>query len=330
MTERVDSRQSTVDRPVRIAVVGVGHLGRHHARVAARLPGARCTGVYDHHVGRGQEVAAEFGLRALPDAEAVAAEADAVIIATPTVSHTELALFFLQRGLDVFVEKPFAATVAEADAVLAKARSRGLLVAVGHVERHNPAVEAAIAAAPRPRFMEAQRLGMFTARGLDVDVVLDLMIHDLQIAQALAGGPAVEVRAAGTPVVTPLIDIANARIEFEGGFVANLTASRVAPRKVRKMRLFAPSICVSVDMQAQEAKTFRVERDGDVPEVRAFEMAVARGEPLAREQADFVGAVRERRAPLVSGEQGRDALALAYRVLAAVEEHRHAAEGGTV
>jgi predicted dehydrogenase len=266
-------------------------------------------------------------LTALPDPETVAAEAEAVVLATPTTTHAELAVFYLERGLDVLVEKPLAATVAGADAVLAKARAVDRLVGVGHVERHNPAVEAALEAVPRPRFVEAHRLGVFTTRSLDVDVVLDLMIHDLQIARALAGGPAVEVRAAGTPVVTPLIDIANARIAFQGGLVANLTASRVSAEKVRKLRLFAPSLYVSVDMEAQTARAFRVEKTDEGSAIRPFEVCVERAEPLVREQTDFVRAVRERAAPLVSGEEGREALVLAHQVLDAIEEYRRTAEG---
>jgi predicted dehydrogenase len=315
---------------VRIAVVGVGHLGRHHARVASKLPGAHCVGVYDHHAGRSEAVAGEFGLAVLSDAERVAEAADAVVLATPTVTHAELALFFLDRGLDVLVEKPIAATLADADAVLAKAHGSGRLVAVGHVERHNPAVEAAMTAIPRPRFLEIQRLGTFTARSLDVDVVLDLMVHDLQIARALAGGPVTEVRAIGTPVVTPLIDIANARIAFEGGLVANVTASRVSAEKVRKLRLFAPSLYVSVDMQTQTAKALRVEPGVGGAAIRPFDLPVTPAEPLVREQADFVRAVRERKPALVTGEEGREALALAHRVLAAVEEQRRSSEGVTV
>ena len=321
----------TASGEIRLAVVGVGHLGRHHARVASTLPGARCVGVHDHHAGRSEAVAGEFGLAVLPDAERVAEAADAVVLATPTVTHAELALFYLSRGLDVLVEKPIAATLGDADAVLAKARSTGRLVAVGHVERHNPAVEAAMAAIPRPRFLEIQRLGTFTARSLDVDVVLDLMVHDLQIARALAGGPVREVRAIGTPVVTPLIDLANARIAFEGGLVANVTASRVSAEKVRKLRLFAPSLYVSVDMQAQTAKALRVEPGGaGGPAIQPFELPVIPAEPLVREQADFVRAIRERKPALVTGEEGREALALAHRVLAAVEEHRRTSEGVTV
>ena len=312
---------------MRIAVVGVGHLGRHHARVAARLPGASCVGVLDHHAGRAEDVAREFGVRVLESPEAVTEAADAVILSTPTVTHAELAIFYLERGLDVLVEKPLAATVEEADALLAAARASGRVVAVGHVERHNPAIEAAIGLVPRPAFLEVHRLGVFSARSLDVDVVLDLMIHDLQIARTLAGGPAIEVRAAGTPVLTPLIDIANARVAFEGGMVANLTASRVSAEKVRKLRLFAPSISVSVDMEGQSVRVRRVERGAPQPEIRPVSIVVERAEPLVREQADFVRSVRSRAAPLVSGDEGRDALALASRVLEAIGEFRRSSRG---
>ena len=319
---KVQSREA-----VRIAVVGVGHLGRHHARIAARLPGARCVGVYDHHAGRAEEVAGEFGLRVLSGPEAVAEEAEAVVLATPTSTHARLAIFYLERGLDVLVEKPMAASLEEADAMLAAGRAGRRVIAVGHVERHNPAIEVARRAAPHPTFVEVHRLGVFTRRSLDVDVVLDLMIHDLQIARVLAGSPAVEIRAAGTPVLTPLIDIANARIVFESGMVANLTASRVSSEKIRKLRLFAPSVSVTVDMQAQTVTGRRVEGEGDRAELVPFAIPVDAAEPLAREQADFLRAVQERGNALVPGEEGREALALAHRVLASIAEFRRAVEG---
>ena len=241
--------------PVRLAVVGVGHLGRHHARVAASLPGATLVGIYDHNGERADAVAREFNLRTLPDLEAVAREAEAAVIATPTVSHAAVAGVLLERGLDVLVEKPITVDLREADDLLARARARGRIVQVGHVERYNPAVDTALAMVGRPLFIEVHRLGIFTRRSLDVD----LMIHDLQIVQALAGGPAVEIRAVGLPVLTPLLDIANARIAFEGGCVANLTASRVSPRKVRKLRIFAPELSVSVDMQVALREGFHLD-----------------------------------------------------------------------
>jgi predicted dehydrogenase len=306
---------------VRVAVVGVGHLGRHHARIAASLPGARLSGVLDRKPDRAAEVAREFGGRVLPDLDAVAAESDAVVVATPTVSHAEIARALLARGRDVLVEKPMAASVEEADGILAAAGSERI-VQVGHVERYNPAVEAALKLVRNPGFVEVHRLAVFTPRSLDVDVVLDLMIHDLQIVRALAGAPAREVRAAGVPVLTTKVDIANARIAFEGGCVANLTASRVSTEKVRKCRVFAPSLYVSVDMQAQSLRALRLSRDGGEPAIVPVDVEVVREEPLAREMADFVRAVRDRAEPLVPGAVGRDALALAGQVQAAIAEHR--------
>jgi predicted dehydrogenase len=314
------------DRPIRLAVVGVGHLGRLHARVAAGLPGIQLVGVHDHHQGRAEEVAREHGLRVLPGPDAVAEEAEAVVVATPTASHAELAGFYLQCGRDVLVEKPITATLKEADALLAKAESRGRILQVGHVERYNPAVEAALAAVRSPRFIEVHRLGLFTARSLDVDVVLDLMIHDLQILQALVRRPVAEIRAAGVAVLTPRLDIANARLAFEGGCVANLTASRVSSSRVRKCRIFSPSLYVSVDMQARTLAAFRLSHERAKPEIVPVSLPVTREEPLARELSDFARAVRDRTEPLVPGREGREALALAGRVLAAIEEYRRSVE----
>src|SRR5258708_10169411 len=182
--------------PVRLAVVGVGRLGRQHARVAASLPGATLVGIHDHNGERVDAVAREFGLRTVPDREAVGREAEAAVIASPTVSRAAVAGFLLERGLDVMVEKPITVDLREADELLALARARGRIVQVGHVERYNPAVETALAMVARPLFIEVHRLGIFTRRSLHVDVVLDLMIHDLQIAQALAEGPAAALPAA--------------------------------------------------------------------------------------------------------------------------------------
>ena len=327
MTEKVQDATQDPSRDVRLAVVGVGHLGRQHARVAASLPGVKLVGIHDHNSDRVSEVAREFGLRILPNLEAVAQEAEAAIVATPTSSHAEISTFLLERGLDVLVEKPITASLREADGLLALARAKGRIVQVGHVERYNPAVEAALSVVRAPLFIEVHRLGVFTRRSLDVDVVLDLMIHDLQIVQALAGGKAVEIRAAGLPVLTPRLDIANARIAFEGGCVANLTASRVSAKKVRKLRVFAHALYVSVDMQSRTVKTFRISREKGEPEIVPAELSVAAEEPLAREIADFARASRLRQPPLVPGEAGRDALALAQDVLEAVERHRLSTEG---
>jgi len=304
----------TAERTVRVAVVGVGHLGRHHARVAAALPGVSLVGVHDHHDGRAEIVARQHGLKVLPGPEDVAEAAEAVIVATPTSTHAELGRFFLESGRDVLLEKPIASTVPEAAALVSLARQKRRVLAVGHVERYNPAVEAAMEQAGAPLLIEAQRLGPFTARGLDVDVVLDLMIHDLQIAAALVGRPVREVRAVGLRVVTGRLDVANARILFEGGCIANLTASRVSDARLRRLRIFSPDASLSVDMDARSATVSRVSRDGGRPEIQTTALQIADEEPLAREVRDFVRAVRERSDTLVPGEVGRDALALAQRV----------------
>jgi len=317
-------------KEVRLAVVGVGHLGRHHARVAASLSGVAMVGVHDHHPGRAEEIAREFSLPILPDLESVAGQAEAVVVATPTVTHAEIAGFFLDRGLHVLVEKPIAASVSEADDLLARASRARRVLQVGHVERYNPAIQAALELVASPRFVEVHRLGVFTARSLDVDVVLDLMIHDLQIVSALVKRPVREVRAAGVPVLTGKLDIANARLAFEGGCVANLTASRVSAEKVRKCRVFAPSIYVSVDMQSQSVSAYRLAGGPGRPEIVPVSVSVSREEPLARELADFRRAIAEGGRPLVSGEEGRDALVLAERVLEAVGEHRATLEEAPV
>jgi predicted dehydrogenase len=317
----------TEGREVRVAVVGVGHLGRHHARIAAAMRGVRCVGVLDRHEGRAAEVGREHGIPVLNRLEDVVAAAEAVVIATPTITHAEIAQRLVAGGCDVLVEKPITATIAEADALLAAARAGGRIVQVGHVERYNPAVCAAFAMATDVRFIETHRLGVFTQRSLDVDVVLDLMIHDLQIVRELAGGPAEEIRAVGMPVLTSTIDIANARIAFAGGCVANLTASRVSSDKIRTCRIFAPELSLFVDMQAQSVQAYRLSRETGAPQIVPMAVPVEREEPLAREMADFVRCVRDRAPALVSGEVGREALVLAAGVQQAIERHRTATEG---
>jgi predicted dehydrogenase len=312
--------------PVRMAVVGVGHLGRQHARVAARTPGVRLVGVHDRNAGRAEEVAHAEATVVLPSREDVAESAEAVVIATPTVSHAELATFFLERGLHVLVEKPMASSLREADDMVALARSRGRVLEVGHVERYNPAVEAALGRLGPPLFIEGHRLAAPTARSLDIDVVLDLMIHDLQIVDALVRRPVREVRAAGMPVLTDRVDIANARIEFEGGCVANLTASRVSTEPMRKLRIFAPPLYCSIDMHGRTVAAHRLVREGGHAGVADEPIPVANSDPLGSEIADFAAAVRGGGEPIVTGEAGRDALALAERVRDEIERHRAGAE----
>lgn len=298
--------------PLRVAVIGVGHLGRHHARILAGLDGVRLVAVADVSRERAEEVAAPLGVPALADARELAGQVDAVTVAVPTESHVAAALPWLAEGVSVLVEKPLARSVAEADRLIAAARVSGAWLATGHTERFNPAVAAARAHVRAPRFVEVHRLGTFPERSLDIDVVFDLMIHDLDVLLSLIDGEVVSVEAVGVPVLTDRIDIANARLRFEGGCTANLTASRISRERVRKIRVFQQDAYISVDYAAQDLEVYRLRRDaGARPSIEGGRIAVAREEPLKRELQDFLSAVREGRAPLVSGEDGRRALGLA-------------------
>jgi predicted dehydrogenase len=299
---------------MRVAVVGVGHLGQHHARIYHAMEGVTLVGVADTRRERAEEIAAKYGVRALTDSRSLLDEADAVSIAVPTVAHLEVAAPFLERGKAVLVEKPLAASLDEADQLLALADRHGAVLAAGHTERFNPAVEVARPLIANPRFVEVHRLGTFPERSLDIDVIFDLMIHDLDLLLAFVGSEVTSVEAVGVNVLTPRTDIANARIRFASGCVANLTASRISRDRVRKIRFFQHNTYVSVDYAAREVEAYRlVPKDGR-PAIEGGRLPVADDEPLRRELADFVDAARTRRAPCVTGRAGRDALALATRV----------------
>lgn len=301
---------------LRMGVVGVGHLGRHHARILSTLPGVTLVGVADAREDRAREIAESAATRAFTDWRALAAEVDAVTVAVPTEAHAEVAGACLAMGRHVLVEKPLAKTLEDADALVAAAAAGGLTLAVGHTERFNPAVQAVRPLLTGPRFIEVHRLGTFPERSLDIDVVFDLMIHDLDLVRSLVGGEVVSIDAVGVPVLTPRIDIANVRLRFSGGCTVNLTASRISRDRVRKIRFFQPDAYVSVDYAAQEAEHYRLERGaGPLPAIRGGKLEVAREEPLRLELADFVDAVRKRRAPGVTGEDGRAALALAAAIV---------------
>jgi predicted dehydrogenase len=305
------------EQVLRAGVIGVGALGRHHARVWAGLAGARLVGVHDVDAARAAEIAARHGCRAFPDAQSLLEEADAVSVAVPTVSHHAVTRLALERGRDVLVEKPITATLAEADDLVALSAERGLVLQAGHVERFNPATSVLLEAGRGARFVEVHRLGSFSARSLDVDVVLDLMIHDLDIVLALDPSEAVQIDAVGVPVLTPRFDIANARLRFASGLIANLTASRVSLEKVRKFRVFAPRTYVSVDFTAREAQVYRLEADeAGHPRIATEKRGAPDEEPLRRQIAAFAEAVRQRSTPVVSGTDGRRALALAHSILA--------------
>lgn len=301
---------------LRMAVVGVGHLGRHHARLLAAMSGVELVAVADLDPARAGDVAAAAGTIAVNDWQALPPDLDAVTIAVPTEAHLPVALGLIDRGVHVLVEKPLARSVAEADALIAAAAARGVRLAVGHTERFNPAVTAARAHLTHPRFIEAHRLGTFPERSLDIDVVFDLMIHDLDLLLSIVGEPVVSVEAVGVPVLTPRIDIANVRLRFEGGCIANLTASRISRDRVRKIRFFQPQSYLSIDYAAQEVEHWTIAPGpGGAPAIVGGKLDVARDEPLKRELEDFVAAVRERRAATVTGEEGRAALALAAEIV---------------
>ncbi len=322
-----------MSKPVAVGVVGVGALGSHHARILSGLEGASLIGVYDSAAAVGRAVAERLQTRAFPSREELLEAVEAVTIAVPTPAHHDVGLAALRAGRHVLMEKPLAATLEAADELVEAARSRDLVLQVGHVERFNRALRAARPYLDQPRFIESHRLAPFQPRGSDVAVILDLMIHDLDLVLDLVGQPPIEVRAAGVPVVTPHIDIANARLEFSSGAVANITASRVSLQRVRKLRLFQTTGYLSLDL-AQGSGEFVRLREGwqgagsvtsldDVVEVLPLDAPEA--EPLALELASFLAEVRGESGGGVSGAAGRAALALALEVADVVGRSRVAA-----
>jgi predicted dehydrogenase len=302
------------DRRLRMAVIGVGHLGQHHVRLLAAMPQVELVAAVDLVRDRALAAAGPTGAAAEEDYRAVLDRVDAVTIAVPTSSHLAVAAGCLEHGIHVLVEKPMTATLEEADAMLGRAEASGAMLAVGHTERFNPALQAARAVLDRPRFIEVHRLSGFPERSLDIDVIFDVMIHDLDVALAVDGTDVVAVEAVGVPVLTSRIDIANARLKFASGCVANITASRISRDKVRKVRYFQPDMYVSVDFAAQELDVWRLRRTADGrPSIEGGAVAVPRDEPLRRELADFVHAILDGRPPEVSGADGRRALAWATR-----------------
>ena len=295
---------------MRVAVIGVGHLGRHHARILSTLDGAELVAVVDTLPGRAAQIAAGTGARALTDYREIVGHVDAVTIAVPTEQHREVALPFLATGTAVLVEKPMARSLAEADELLAAALASGATLAVGHTERYNPAVAAVMPLVTSPRFIEVHRLGVFPERSLDIDVVFDLMIHDLDVILSLVRSDVVAIEAVGVPVLTPKYDIANARLRFDSGCIANVTASRISFEKVRKIRVFQSNAYLSLDYQNQEGMIYR--KDGG--RIVREKLPLEKDEPLKLELASFLECVRASRQPLVPGEHGRQALRVASEI----------------
>ena len=299
---------------VRIAVIGVGYLGKHHARILSAMPGVQLVGVVDKNLGRVTEIASQYGTRASMDPRELVGKVDAVTIAVPTEVHHEMTLSFLAAGVSVLVEKPMARDLDEADGMIAAARRAGAILAVGHTERFNPAVAVAREHLTQPRFIEVHRLGVFPERSLDIDVVLDVMIHDLDVILSLVTSEVESIDAVGVPVLTKRVDIANVRVKFTNGCLANLTASRISRDRVRKIRFFQPEAYLSIDYAEQKVEKFTLSRMLGVPRIDGGSIPVTQAEPLALELADFVDAVRTKRPPLVDGAQGKRALALAKAI----------------
>jgi predicted dehydrogenase len=309
---------------IRVAVVGVGALGEHHARVYASMPAVELVAVIDSRAERAREIAAHHGVRHFTDYREILGAVDAVSVATPTTLHAAIVEDYLHSGAHVLVEKPMSSTLEGADRIISAATKSGRILQVGHVERFNPAVVALREIVKHPRFFEAHRLGLFAPRSIDIDVILDLMIHDLDIISLLVASPVAEIRAVGIPILTGRIDIANARIQFEDGCVANVTASRVSMEKVRKLRLFQPSGYVSVDYTRQDVSIFSLggRPAGGMPEINSRKIAPDRKAPLEEELKSFLGAVRGENPVMCTGEEGRRALALALQIFEQADRAR--------
>ena len=305
---------------LRIAVVGVGHLGQHHARLLASMDGVQLVGIVDTKPGRAGEIASKLGVPSFTHLGELPLDGlDAVTIAVPTVSHLDVALPLMDAGVSVLVEKPLSSSLGDADKMIESAARRGVVLAAGHTERFNPAVVAALPLVSNPRFIEVHRLGTFPERSLDIDVIFDLMIHDLDLLLTSVKSEVVSIEAIGVNVLTPKTDIANVRLRFESGCIANVTASRISRDKIRKVRFFQPASYLSIDYAAQEAEIYRLVAHNGRPQIEGGKLAIKRDEPLRAELADFVSAVRDRREPGVSGRAGRDALALATKVAETME-----------
>jgi predicted dehydrogenase len=300
---------------MRIGVVGTGYLGRLHARVLTEIPGVDVAGFVETNDAHAAEIESALKLRRLGSVAELAGQVDCAVVATPTSSHYAVSRELLEAGCDVMIEKPITAEPRDAESLIELAGKRRRIIQVGHVERYNPAIVAVAGMLGETRFMEADRIGVFSGRSLDIDVLLDLMIHDLNLVLSLMGQEVVDIRAVGVPVLTPKVDMTNVRLEMANGAVANLTASRVSQDRVRKQRFFGSDFYVSVDTKEQEAKGFRLTNGSLQP----LALTVHKKEPLRAELEAFLECCRTRQRPLVAAEDGLAAVVLAHRVAAAID-----------
>ena len=315
-------------------MIGVGAFGRNHARVYQQLQQAgrvRLVGVVDPDTCRGDAVAREFGCKSFGSVEQMITthtEVQAASVAVPTVRHLEVARALMLAGVDVLIEKPVASTIAEAAEIGSLAEKHNRVVQVGHLERFNPAVRATLPLITKPMFFEVHRLSEFSPRALDVDVVLDLMIHDLDIVLTFVNSQVREIRAVGLPILSGKVDIANVRLEFDSGCVANFTASRVSTERIRKLRFFQPGQYISIDYGRQDVLVFSVAGMGGAgakpsvnPQIQVAKPTIMAEEPLSAEIKAFLQAVRDRSRPVVSLEEGRRALEVALAILTEIKKH---------
>jgi predicted dehydrogenase len=312
-------------KKIRAAVVGVGYLGKFHARKYHNMEGVELVGVVDTDIGRAKEIAAGLGTRAYADYRDLIGKVDAVSIVVPTSDHFEISRAFLENNVDLLVEKPFTTTLDEADELIRMSASRGLLVQVGHLERYNPAVVALRDVIKKPLFIESHRLSIYKSRATDVSVVLDLMIHDIDIIFNFVKSDLKAIHASGIPVITDNVDIANARLEFECGCVANVTASRVSMKDERKMRLFQQDAYVAIDFANHKATIVHKQADHDdglIPGMEIESRTFPKGDALDAELKSFIDAVRSRTRPSVTGQMGRDALKAALDVMSQIQRNR--------
>lgn len=305
---------------IRIAVIGTGHLGRLHARVLTEMPEVEAVGFIDPDDDKAAEVSASLKLRRFSRMEELIPLIDAAVVATPTVSHAEVSESLLRAGKDVLIEKPITAEPSDARRLIDIAGKAGRIIQVGHVERYNPAIVAITEWIDSPRYLEADRLGIFSGRSLDIDVLLDLMIHDIQLVLSLLSHKVVDIRAVGVPVLTDRVDMANVRLQLDNGAVANLTASRVSSERVRKVRFFGHDSYISVDTKDQEVKGYQLVGEGTARSIRPLPIQFEKKEPLRAELEAFIRSVRDRSRPLVAAEDGLAALELAIRVGSAIDE----------
>ncbi|MEK7306775.1 MAG: Gfo/Idh/MocA family oxidoreductase [Nitrospirota bacterium] len=307
---------------IRTGVIGVGYLGQHHARIYSNMPGVKLVGVADIKKERADEIAGTYSTTPFYDYRDLIGKVDAVSIVVPTVLHHKVGMDLISNDVDILLEKPITKTIAEAEDLIREAEGHSLILQIGHLERFNAAMMALARIIKGPRFIESHRLGPFIDRGTDVNVILDLMIHDIDILLSLVASEVEEIRAVGVPVLSSDIDIANARIEFKSGCVANVTASRISKEKMRKIRIFQEDAYISLDYQAQELFVYRrAGGDGlEKPKIAMESIEVEKGEPLQAELTAFIDSVRRRTKPLVSGHEGKEALRVALKVLGAIKK----------